>query len=52
MNNWRADRLLRVLLGFTSFTFLLAWLPFVRGAMDGDSYTWGMSWWGFEISGA
>ena len=51
MNTWRADRLLRVLLTWTSLTFLLAWLPFVRSAMDGGSYTWGMGWWGLSAGG-
>jgi hypothetical protein len=51
MSAWRADRLLRVLLGWTSLTFLLAWLPFVRSVMDGDSYTWGMVWWGMSFGG-
>ncbi len=51
MNTWRADRLLRVLLTWTSLTFLLAWLPFVRSVMDGDSYTWGFGWWGFAAGG-
>ena len=51
MNTWRPDRLLRVLLTWTSLTFLIAWLPFVRCVMDGDSYTWGFGWWGFEAGG-
>ncbi len=51
MNTWRADRLLRVLLAWTSLTFLLAWLPFVRAAMDGGSYTWSVGWWGLTTGG-
>ena len=51
MNTWRADWLLRVLLTWTSLTFLIAWLPFVRSAFDGDSYTWGFGWWGFAAGG-
>ncbi len=51
MNTWRADWLLRVLLTWTSLTFLIAWLPFVRSAMDGDTYTWGFGWWGFAAGG-
>ena len=39
-------------LTWTSLTFLLAWLPFVRSAMDGDSYTWGFFWWGFIVGGS
>ncbi len=51
MNTWRADRLLRVLLAWTSLTFLLAWLPLVRAAMDGGSYTWSVGWWGLTTGG-
>ncbi len=51
MNTWRPDRLLRVLLTWTSLTFLLAWLPFVRSAMDGGSYTWSIGWWRFTVGG-
>jgi len=51
MNIRRPDRLLGVVLRWTSLTFLLAWLPFVRCVMDGDSYTWGLGWWGFETGG-
>ncbi len=51
MNTWRPDRLLRVLLTWTSLTFLIAWLPFLRCVMDGNSYTWGLGWWGIEAGG-
>ena len=51
MSTWRPDWLLRVLLGWTSLTFLLAWLPFVRSPMDGASYTWGFGWWGISAGG-
>ena len=51
MNIRRRDRLLGVVLTWTSLTFLLAWLPFVRCVMDGDSYTWCLGWWGFETGG-
>jgi len=51
MNTWRPDRLLRVLLAWTSLTFLLAWLPLVRAAMDGESYTWSVGWWGLTTGG-
>ncbi len=50
-NTWRPDRLLRVLLTWTSLTFLIAWLPFLRCVMDGDSYTWGLGWSGIEAGG-
>ncbi len=51
MNAWRPDRLLRVLLTWTSLTFLLAWLPFVRCVMDGGTYTWGFGWGGLSVGG-
>lgn len=37
---WHPDRLLKVLLIWTSVTTLIFWLPTVRGAFDGDSYEW------------
>ena len=52
MKTWRPDRLLRVLVTWTSITFLLAWLPFVRSAMDGGSYTWSIGWWGLSAGGS
>ena len=51
MSMWRPDLVLRALLGWTSLTFLLAWLPFIRSPMDGDSYTWGLAWFGQTIGG-
>jgi len=51
MNTPRRDRLLGVLLTWTSLTFLIAWLPFMRCLMDGNTYTWGIGWWGFELGG-
>lgn len=36
------ERLLKVLLTWTSFTTLMFWLPTVRGAFDGASYEWGV----------
>jgi hypothetical protein len=32
-------------------TLLIVWLPLVRGFMDGDSYQWGSSFWGFQLGG-
>ena len=40
---WQPDRLLRVLLTWTSLTTLVFWLPTVRCAFDGRSYEWGLS---------
>jgi hypothetical protein len=48
---WRPDLLLRVLLGWTSLTMLLGWLPFIRTPMDGATYTWGVAWWGMAAGG-
>ncbi len=52
MSTWRPDWLLRSILGWTAFTFILAWLPMVRGVMDGDTYAWGVTWWGFTVGGS
>jgi hypothetical protein len=48
---WRPDRFLRAILIWTMITLLVVWLPLVRGLMDGDSYQWGNSFWGFQIGG-
>ncbi len=48
----RNDRLLRLILGWTALTLLLTWLPLVRGLMDGASYMWGKSYFGWVIGGA
>lgn len=34
------------------FAGVIVWLPFVRTAMDGDSYQWGAAWFGRQFSGA
>ncbi len=41
MTHWKPDRLLKLILIWTSFTFIINWLPAVRGLMDGPTYTWG-----------
>lgn len=48
---WRPTRLLRILLWWTSVTFLTGWLPLIRGAFDGPSYEWGTSYFGYSFSG-
>jgi hypothetical protein len=48
---WRPDRLLKAILIWTMITLLIVWLPLVRGFMDGDSYQWGSSFWGFQFGG-
>ena len=47
-----ARRLHIVLMGWLTVTFVTAWLPFVRGAMDGPSYRWGGSLFGLQFGGA
>ncbi len=32
-------------------TLLVVWLPLVRGLMDGESYQWANSFWGFQLGG-
>lgn len=50
---YRAARRLQILLmSWLTLTFLAAWLPMVRGAMDGDSYQWGASLFGTYFGGA
>ena len=48
---WKPDRLLKAILIWTMFTLLVLWLPLVRGLMDGESYQWGNSFWGFQAEG-
>ena len=40
---WKPDKLLRVLLFWTSLTTLVFWLPLIRGAFDGASYHWALA---------
>ena len=42
-NYWKPDKLLRVLLFWTSLTTLVFWLPLVRGAFDGERYQWALA---------
>ena len=48
---WKPDRLLKVILIWTILTLIIVWLPLVRGLMDGESYQWGNSAWGFQFGG-
>jgi hypothetical protein len=45
-------RSLNVLLFLTGLTYATTWLPFVRGLMDGESYSWGNSLLGVSFSGS
>ena len=40
---WIPDKLLRILLFWTSLTTLVFWLPLIRGAFDGTSYQWALA---------
>jgi hypothetical protein len=46
------ERLLRMVLGWTAITFILVWLPLLRGFMDGASYVWGTNYWGISVGGS
>ena len=48
---WKPDRLLKAILIWTMFTLIIVWLPLVRGLMDGNSYQWGYSFFGFQLGG-
>jgi hypothetical protein len=48
---WKPDRLLKAILVWTMLTLIIVWLPLVRGLMDGDSYQWGNSFFGFDVGG-
>ena len=49
---YRAARRVQILLmSWLTLTFLTAWLPMLRGAMDGPSYQWGGGLLGFQFSG-
>lgn len=49
MYDAKPDRILRVLVLWTAVTFVVFWLPAVRGLFDGPSYTWSL--FGFSGSG-
>ena len=46
-----ARRIQILLMSWLTLTFLTAWLPLLRGAMDGPSYQWGGGLLGFQFSG-
>ena len=50
MDDWRPDRLLKALLVCSALTFIIFWLPAVRGLFDGASYAWGSPF-GFRGNG-
>lgn len=52
MSDRGARRLHILLMSWLTLTFVAAWLPFVRGAMDGPSYAWGTSHFGWAVGGA
>ena len=51
--SYRAARRIQILLmAWLTLGFVTAWLPLLRGAMDGPSYEWGDSLFGWQFSGA
>jgi hypothetical protein len=40
---------LNLIMGWTVITAVVVYLPLVRCLMDGDSYRWGMSWFGYNF---
>lgn len=42
----------RILMGWLTLIFVLAWLPLVRSFIDGISYEWGTRYFGIPFSGA
>ncbi len=52
MSDRGARRLHILLMAWLTLTFVIAWLPFLRGAMDGPSYQWGASHFGWDFGGA
>ncbi len=47
-----ARRVQILLMSWLTLIFLTAWLPMLRGAMDGPSYEWGGGLLGFQFSGS
>ena len=47
-----ARRVQILLMSWLTLTLLAAWLPLLRGAMDGPSYAWASSLFGLQFSGA
>lgn len=48
---WKPDKLLRAILIWTVITLIIVWLPLIRGLMDGNTYEWGSSLWGYQFGG-
>ena len=48
---WKPHLVLRMLLWWTSITFVTGWLPLIRSAFDGSSYEWATSYFGHDFSG-
>lgn len=49
---WEPSRLVRVILIWLAITFITGWLPMIRGAFDGPTYSWGTSYFGKQFSGS
>jgi hypothetical protein len=52
MGDRGARRVHIMLMGWLTLTFVIPWLPLVRGAMDGPGYQWGTSHYGWTLGGA
>ena len=49
--SWKPDKLLKAILIWTLVALVIIWLPLVRGLMDGESYHWDSSLWGYQLGG-
>lgn len=49
MNEWKPDPILKILVAWIVFLLVFSWLPLVRTVMDGDTYRWGTSHFGFDF---
>lgn len=47
----KPDRLLKSILILAAIPMITVWLPLIRGAMDGATYSWGSTYWGVPFSG-
>ena len=48
----RRDGITTGLMFLISVTFLVVWLPLVRSVLDGETYQWGVNYFGTMIHGA
>ena len=48
----RRDGIITGLMFLMSFTMMVVWLPLLRSVLDGDTYQWGTTFFGYTIGGA